>query len=94
MILTRRASERLKDMGVRIEEKNRRMAVKRNLEGNPQKLNKISCLLVDDIVMLSKKMGVKIHSKNLDYVNLLKEMEIARQNLNRKKDKLEKIMAI
>lgn len=35
-----RESERLKkDIGIRIEEKNKRMAVKRNIESNPKALN-------------------------------------------------------
>jgi hypothetical protein len=41
----RRVSERLKkDSGIRIEEKNRRMDAKRNLEGNSQKPDKFSGL--------------------------------------------------
>jgi hypothetical protein len=36
----RRESERLKkDIGIRIEEKNKRMAIKRNIESNPKALN-------------------------------------------------------
>ncbi|KAL5665135.1 hypothetical protein ACJX0J_025243, partial [Zea mays] len=58
-IPVRRVSERLKkDMGIRIEEKNRRMAVKRNLEGNsciPE--SNFSCLASKEIIDISKKMG-------------------------------------
>ena len=80
-----RISEILKkDMGIRIEENNRRMVVKRNLEGNTQKTDKISCLPSKGIITLSKKIGVKVDNQNLDSVNLLKEMEIARHNLNEK----------
>ena len=86
-----RVSERLKkDMGTRIEENNRRMVVKRNLEGNAQKTDKISCLPSKGIITLSKKMGVKHDNQNFESLNLLKEMEIARHNLNEKRDDMKK----
>lgn len=48
-------SERLKkDRGIRIEEKNRRMIVKRNLEGNTQNPNSFYCLPSKEIITLSK----------------------------------------
>uniref|UniRef100_A0A804LT84 DUF4283 domain-containing protein n=1 Tax=Zea mays TaxID=4577 RepID=A0A804LT84_MAIZE len=83
----RRVSERLKkDMGIRIEEKNRRMAVKRNLEGNsciPEP--NFSCLASKEIIDISKKMGVNINEQNMESIELLKEMELARQCLGQKK---------
>jgi hypothetical protein len=86
-IPVRRVSERLKkDMGNRIEEKNRRMAVKRNLEGNsciPEPI--FSCLASKEIIDISKKMGVNINEQNMESIELLKEMELARQCLGQKK---------
>jgi hypothetical protein len=82
-IPVRRVSERLKkDMGVRIEEKNRRMAVKRNLEGNSHiPKSKFSCLSSNEIIDVSKKMGVNMNNQNMESIDLLKEMELARQCL-------------
>ncbi|ONL98574.1 hypothetical protein ZEAMMB73_Zm00001d029374 [Zea mays] len=86
-IPVRRVSERLKkDMGIKIEEKNRRMAVKRNLEGNsciPEPI--FSCLASKEIIDISKKMGVNINEQNMESIELLKEMELARQCLGQKK---------
>jgi type III secretion system FlhB-like substrate exporter len=86
-IPVRRVSERLKkDMGIRIEEKNRRMAVKRNLEGNsciPE--SNFSCLASKEIIDISKKMGVNMNDQNMESIELLKEMELARQCLGQKK---------
>ncbi|PWZ38285.1 hypothetical protein Zm00014a_041421 [Zea mays] len=82
-IPARRVSERLKkDQGLRIEEKNRRMAVKRNLEGNKSKPNsEISCLSSTEIIDISKKMGVDMGNTNMESIDLIKEMELARQCL-------------
>jgi hypothetical protein len=89
-IPVRRVSERLKkDMGIRIEEKNRRMAVKRNLEGNsciPEP--NFSCLASKEIIDISKKMGVNINEQNMESIELLKEMELARQCLGQKKTEI------
>jgi hypothetical protein len=84
----RSASERLKkDQGLINEETNRRMAVKRNLEGNnPKPKYKISYLSYVVIIDISKKMGVDMGNHNMDSIDLIKEMELARQCLGRKKD--------
>jgi hypothetical protein len=73
-------SERLKkDMGLRIEEKNKRMTVKRNLEGNILvPTNNFTDIPLSKIVCLSSKMGVKIDIENMTPIDLIKEMEIAR----------------
>jgi hypothetical protein len=53
-IPVRRASE--KHLGIRIEEKNRRMAMKINLEGNTHNpKSKFSCLSSIEIIDMSKK---------------------------------------
>jgi type III secretion system FlhB-like substrate exporter len=73
-------------MGIRIEEKNRRMAVKRNLEGNsciPKSI--FSCLASNEIIDISKKMGVNMNDQNMESIELLKEMELARHCLGQKK---------
>lgn len=84
----RRMSERLKrDGGIRIEENNRRMAVKRNLESNPHvNVNNFSCLSPANIMLLSRKMGINMDDQHFDSTNLMKEMEMARNNLNQKRD--------
>jgi hypothetical protein len=73
-------SERLKkDMGLRIEEKNKRMTVKRNLEGNILvPTNNFTDIPLSKIVCLSSNMGVKIDVENMTPIDLIKEMEIAR----------------
>lgn len=83
----RSASERLKkDQGLRIEETNRRMAVKRNLEGNnPKPKSKFSYLYSVEIIDISKTMGVNMGNHSMDSIDLIKEMELARQCLGRKK---------
>jgi hypothetical protein len=82
-IFERRVNERLKkDLGIRIEEKSRRMYVKRSLEGNIHKSkSNFSCLSSIKIIDISKKMGVTMSNQNLDFIDLLKEMELARQCL-------------
>jgi hypothetical protein len=86
----RSVSERLKkDMSVIIEEKNRRMVVKRNLEGNTHiPKSKFSCLSSVEVIDISKKMGVNMNNQNMKYIDLLKEMELARQCLVHKKMRL------
>jgi hypothetical protein len=89
-IPVRRVSERLKkDMGIRNEEKNRRMAVKRNLEGNSYiPKSNFSCLASNEIIDISKKMGINMNNQNMESIDLLKEMELARQCLGQKKMRL------
>jgi hypothetical protein len=65
------------------------MAVKRNLEGNsciPEP--NFSCLASKEIIDISKKMGVNINEQNMKSIELLKEMELARQCLGQKKTKI------
>jgi hypothetical protein len=60
--------------------------VKRNLEGNsciPEPI--FSCLASKEIIDISKKMGVNINEQNMESIELLKEMELARQCLDQKK---------
>ncbi|KAL5656594.1 hypothetical protein ACJX0J_035913, partial [Zea mays] len=75
-----------------IEEKNRRMAVKRNLEGNsciPEP--NFSCLASKEIIDISKKMGVNINEQNMKSIELLKEMELKKEVDNmEKKENTEK----
>lgn len=59
--------------GIRIEEKNKTMAVKTNLEGNMlDPPNSFTCVLLDRIVCLSTKMGVKIDKQNMTSIDLIK----------------------
>jgi hypothetical protein len=70
-----------------LKKKNRRMAMKRNLECNKSKPNsEISCLSSTEIIYISKKMGVNMDNTNMESIDLIKEMELARQCLGRKKE--------
>jgi hypothetical protein len=57
--------------------------LRETLKVTHKKTDKIYCL-PKGIITLSKKIGVKVDNQNLDSVNLLKEMEIARHNVNEK----------
>jgi hypothetical protein len=83
----RRVSERLKkDAGIRIEEKNRRIAAKRNLEGKFYATRqKVDFSSLNDIADLAFKAGIKIRDDNLESIDLVKEMEIANECLAQKK---------
>jgi hypothetical protein len=81
----RRVSERLKDAGIRIEEKNRRIATKRNLEGKYYATRqKVDFSSLNDIADLAFKAGIKIKDDNLESIDLVKEMEIANECLAQK----------
>ncbi|KAL5668621.1 hypothetical protein ACJX0J_020842, partial [Zea mays] len=72
---------------------NRRMAVKRNLEGNSHiPKSKFSCLSSNEIIDVSKKMGVNMNNQNMESIDLLKEMELAQEILgsNKKSEALGK----
>jgi hypothetical protein len=65
------------------------MVVKRNLEGNSHiPKSKFSCLSSNEIIDISKKMGVNMNNQNMESIDLLKEMELARQCLGQKKMRL------
>lgn len=83
----RRVSERLKkDAGIRIEEKNRRIAAKRNLEGKFYATRqKVDFSSLNDIADLAFKAGIKLKDDNLESIDLVKEMEIANECLAQKK---------
>ncbi|KAL5665344.1 hypothetical protein ACJX0J_025452, partial [Zea mays] len=60
-----------------------------NLEGNsciPEP--NFSCLASKEIIDISKKMGVNINEQNMESIELLKEMELARQCLGQKKTEI------
>lgn len=83
----RRTSARLeKDIWLTTKEKNQKMAQKRNLEGtNLNSVNSFFVLADNYIVNLSKDMGVIIDDSSFTAVNLIKDIEIARQSLAEKK---------
>lgn len=83
----RRASARLRrDLILSTEDKNMMMSKKRNLEGtNLNNENSFSVLTDNDIMKLSKDMGITIDDSNFAAIDLVKELEIARHSLAEKK---------
>lgn len=85
--MERRTSARLeKDIALTIEEKNQRLAKKRNLEGtNLIPEHSISTMSENDIVHLSKDMGVDlVNDASFIAIDLIKDLEIARHALAEK----------
>jgi hypothetical protein len=61
------------------------MTQKKNLEGNYLNLkNSFAVLSNDELVSRSKKMGVKVDDNELEKFDVLKDLEMARANLNEK----------
>lgn len=82
-----RRSERLKkDANLTTMEKVGKVAQKMNLEGNPQNPNSFSVLSVDEVVHISSEMGVVIEDDDFATCNLLKDLEIARNDLYQKQN--------
>lgn len=82
MIQERRRSDRLKkDTAVTTVEKIEKVAKKRNLEGNSANSNVFSALPVDEIVQSAADMGVVVHNDDLETFDLLKTLELARDDL-------------
>jgi hypothetical protein len=70
------------------DEKNAQMAKKRNLEGNNNtSKNSSSALDVDDIVNISSKMGIVLGKDNFAAIDLVKDMEMDRNDLAMKQNK-------
>jgi hypothetical protein len=88
-----RQSQRVKEQGlgaINIAEKATLAAQKRNLEGNHLNLkNSFAVLSNTDLMSRSRKMGVKIGEGDLQKFDILKELEIARANLNEKFSNIE-----
>jgi hypothetical protein len=86
-------SQRVKEQGpgaINIAEKATLAAQKRNLEGNYLNLkNSFAVLSNTDLMSRSKKMGVKIGEGDLQKFDILKELEVVRDNLNRKLSNIE-----
>lgn len=81
----RRRSERLKkDSNSTTMEKVEKVAQKKNLEGNPSNSNSFSVLSVDEVVHITSEMGIVIEDDDFDTCNLLKDLEIARNDLYEK----------
>jgi hypothetical protein len=75
-------SERLmKEVTLTTEEKNERMAKKRNLEGIAPNQNMFSVLPVDEILDLATNMGIVVDSSDFGPFDLLKYLECARHDL-------------
>jgi hypothetical protein len=87
-----RQSERIKEQdhgGVKISEKAERAAKKRNLEGNSF-VNKNSFAVLDSLELINKfsKMGGNSSSVTMEHIDLLKELEMARNNV---RERLEEV---
>lgn len=82
----RRTSSRLnKDILLTTEEKNMKMGRKRNLEGtNLNSENSFAVLSDNDIMHLSRDMGVILEDSNFTAIDLIKDLEIARHSLRDK----------
>lgn len=63
------------------------MAEKRNLEGNTSTSNSFATLQVEEIISIIASMGVDMSVNDFDTFNLLKDLEIARDNLYHKQKK-------
>lgn len=83
----RRTSSRLrKEMALTTEDKITRMGKKRNLEGTNLNLeNSFSVLEDNEIMQLSRNMGIEIDDSNFAAIDFMKELEIARHSLAKKK---------
>jgi hypothetical protein len=81
-VTERRRSERLKkDTNQSTKEKTEKMALKRNLEGNPIKSNSFFVLPIEDIVHISTNMGIAVSDYTFDTFDLIKDLEKARDDL-------------
>lgn len=89
----RRRSDRLKKTtSLSTMEKNAKMAMKINLEGNSSCSNSFAALPIEDIVSMSHSMGVNIENDSFETFNLLKNLEQARGDLYKKQDVIKKII--
>lgn len=80
-----RRSDRLKkDIDVTIQEKNERMARKRNLEGTYSHAIIFSDFPIENIKNLSSDIGIVAHKISFGTFNMLKDLENARRNLHAK----------
>lgn len=78
----------MKEISMTTDEKNAQMAKKRNLEGNNNtSKNSSSALDVDDIVNISSKMGIVLGKDNFAAIDLVKDMEMDRNDLAMKQNK-------
>jgi hypothetical protein len=87
-----RQSQRVKDQGLgamKIADKAAPMAQKKNLEGNRLTFKNSFAVSNNELMHRSKKMGVKINDEELQKFDLLKDLEVARANLNEQTNKLE-----
>jgi hypothetical protein len=87
-----RQSRRVKDQGLgamKIADKAAPMAQKKNLEGNRLTFKNSFAVSNNELMHRSKKMGVKINDEELQKFDLLKDLEVARANLNEQTNKLE-----
>jgi len=78
-------SDRLKKTStMTTSEKTLQMAKKRNLEGNPSRINSFSVLPIEEIMNVTSNMGVDLNENDFDTFNLLKDLEKARDDLYHK----------
>lgn len=82
----RRTSSRLqKEILLTTGDKTLQMGKKRNLEGtNLNSENSFSVLANDDIIHLSKEMGITLNDSNYAAIDLIKDLEVARHSLAEK----------
>lgn len=81
---TRKSERLMKTIGISTQEKNEKMAKKRNLEGNTNTTSMFSELHDDTLKQLSSDMGILVDKVNFATFDMLKELEIARNNLHSK----------
>jgi hypothetical protein len=74
---------------VKITEKADMAAKKRNLEGNSY-VNKNSFAVLDSLALINKfsKMGGNSTSVNMEHIDLLKELEMARNNIRERTEEI------
>jgi hypothetical protein len=87
-----RQSQRIKEQdngGVKITKKAEMAAKKRNLEGNPF-VNKDSFAVLDSLesINIFSKIGGNSTSVNMEHIDLLKELEMARNNVRERTEEL------
>jgi len=77
-----RRSERLKrEIHITTQEKMEAMAKKRCLEGNPNKTSTLNDVSSDQLHSIAKNMGVIVADDNFAIINLIKDIETARNYL-------------
>lgn len=87
---TRRCA-RFAGQNIKIAEKAEELTRKRNLEGtNLTSKNSFSVLSDENLMNKSNKMGVAVNINELDFINVIKDLEVARHTLETKRHMMDK----